>query len=111
MIGTAASLSRGAAVQEFSRLAASSDTRPLRWCSETKKANTGAVSLCLLHELVRGQVCEMAAADLNALGRLTVWSTGSGLVLDEPIYQPVDLAGSFHMRQVSGLVQNVDGQA
>jgi len=25
------------------------------------------------------------------------------LVLDQPFYQPIDLAGFFHVRQVSGL--------
>jgi hypothetical protein len=31
----------------------------------------------------------------------------SGLVLDQPFYQPIDLAGFFHVRQVSGLLEDV----
>src|SRR5271166_4665062 len=40
-----------------------------------------------------------------------VWLIASGLVLNEPLDQPIDLAGSFHMRQVSGLLENVNREA
>ena len=35
----------------------------------------------------------------------------SGFVLDQPFYQPIDLAGFFHVRQVSGLLEDVNGNA
>ena len=34
-----------------------------------------------------------------------------GLVLDQPFYQPIDLAGFFHVRQVSGLLEDVNRKA
>jgi hypothetical protein len=33
------------------------------------------------------------------------------LVLDQPFYQPIDLAGFFHVRQVSGLFEDVNRKA
>ena len=34
-----------------------------------------------------------------------------GLVLDQPFYQSIDLAGFFHVRQVSGLLEDVNRKA
>jgi hypothetical protein len=31
--------------------------------------------------------------------------------VDQPFYQPIDLAGFFHVRQVSGLLEDVNGNA
>jgi MFS family permease len=45
LIGTVASMSRGAAVQEFSKLSASAGVRPQRSRTEIKNASTCSVSL------------------------------------------------------------------
>jgi hypothetical protein len=54
---------------------------------------------------------QKGAARQIADQRLVDRRAASGLVLDQPFYQPVDLAGFFHVRQVSGLLEDVNGNA